>query len=121
MKYALALLIFCSALPLIGIAYGNNNPCPGVCQNEGSNQFFDSTCSAAGMARGERGCNQYINLGCVWHQKQPVTSPGFCQNEGNNRFFDGTCSAAGMARGERGCNQYINLGCVWHPGATTCR
>jgi hypothetical protein len=95
--------------------------CPGRCTNTSGNSFYDGVCTGAGQARGQAGCNQYLNLGCVWTEQRAITYPGSCVNQSGNSFYDGVCTGAGQARGQAGCNQYLNLGCTWFPERTVCQ
>lgn len=120
MKTLLALVLLC----LTNFAHAgtySQNPCPGTCVNQGGNPSFDNMCRYTGMGRGEKGCNQYRSLGCVWYPGQATITPAFCRNEGGNPSFDNMCKFTGMGRGKAGCDQYRNLGCVWHPETYVCR
>lgn len=88
------------------------NRCGGYCEGTSYNRFNNSACAGASV-NGQRACERYAGLGCVWTPRRMV--PGRCVGTGGNRFYDSACTGASV-NGQKACERYSGLGCVWEPG-----
>lgn len=89
----------------------SSSRCGGSCIGTSNNTYYNNACAAASV-NGEKACQNYSGLGCVWEPRRLM--PGKCVGTGGNPYYDNACIAASV-NGQKACENYSGLGCVWEP------